>query len=138
MKERRKIGIVAGLVVAGIIGVMPVQGEGEQANTPAAVRVAMLDTAKQLVAEREQQYRAGVGDIDALLGAQGKLCEVELRLASNPGERRKILTATAQAAKETEKLAKARVEQGLAANAELLEARLARLAAELELFEDGG
>ena len=138
MKERPKIGFVAGLVVAGIIGVMPVQGEGEQANTPAAVRVAMRDTAKQLVGEREMQYREGVGDIDALLGAQGQLREVELRLASNPAERRKILTATVKAAKETEKLAKARVEQGLAANAEFLEARLARLAAELDLLEEGG
>jgi outer membrane protein TolC len=138
MNGKRTVACVLGLVAAGIIGAVPLRGEEEPAKKPAAVMRQMRDTAKQLVSEREQQYRAGLGGIDALLGARKKLREVQLELATDPGERTSILTAAAKAARETEALVKARVGQGVSSNAEYLEAKLARLAAELELVKSGG
>ena len=83
---------------------------------------------------RFQEFEAGKGALDTMLGASRRVLESGLELSDNPRERVKLLEQFLEMAKEVEKIKKAQIESGRNPIAELHEARHLRIDTEIRLL----
>jgi len=101
-----------------------------------ALQKERRDTLQQLVKLVQQRHRAGAVSSEAVLRASLKLNQAELDLAENRQRRIAVRKETVELLRRLEKTAKQRFEIGAGSQDEVLEARAARLQAEIELLRE--
>ena len=96
------------------------------------------DVLKKLVEARENEFMAGRGTLDVLLGATRDPLQAELELATTPKQRLAAHAARLELAKKIEEVMKNRHDAGRATQADYLQSQAARLDAEIGGRRAGG
>ena len=95
-----------------------------------------VKTLEQLAALTREQYQAGMATIEDYLAAERELLEATIELANDRDARIVLLDKHVGNLKRTEAMAKERVANGVASQAEYLRAKAARLQAEIGLARE--
>jgi outer membrane protein TolC len=136
---------VAWIMTAAIAWAAPrlEPGSGGKLDKATQEKIRLLqgqhrDTLKEEVRAREEEFDAGRGATEALLRASGQLLKAELELATTAKER---ITAHAEHLKlmrKIEKITRSRHDAGQIKTSDNLQARAARMAAEIAWLKAGG
>jgi RNA polymerase sigma factor (sigma-70 family) len=102
------------------------------------LQIEHRDVLKKAVETRQQEYLAGRGTLDILLKMARRLLGAELDLATTAQQRLTAHTAYLELMKEVDKFTEARYDAGRATEADYLQARAARLEAEIGWLKAGG
>lgn len=126
---------VAGLFVSSGLA-EPASVRGPDAEKLTALRKERRDLLQQALKLTEEGYRSGVVDFSSIPRISINLLNAELDLAPDHAARVIIREQIVERFKTIEKTAAQRVETAIADTTELLEAKAARLQAEIELLRE--
>jgi outer membrane protein TolC len=96
------------------------------------------ETLRQLVKAAEQHYRSGNTTLPSVIRASNLLLEAELEAAKTKAERIALYEKMVENLRELEKVAEAGYKAGVRPMDDVLEARAARLKAEIQLAREKG
>jgi hypothetical protein len=132
------LGVVIGFTVPAGLAEPTAVVRGPNAEKLTALRKERRDALREAAKTAEEAYRHGVGDYASIPRIKIELLNAELDLASDRAGRVAVRERLVEQFKEIEKSVAQRVESALAVSSDLLEARAARLKAEIDLLLELG
>jgi outer membrane protein TolC len=130
------LGAVAGLFVSSGLAEPPTVVRGPDAEKLTALREERRDVLRQAVKESEEAYRHGVIPYASIPRITVNLLNAELDLASDRAARVAIRERAVDQFREIEKTVAERHNAGQADSMDLLEAKAARLQAEIDVLRE--
>ena len=111
-------------------------GQDSDAEKIEQLQLERRDTLRARVDAVDQAFRTGRLSVDVMLNAHIDLIDAELEVVSDPAERIKLRTEALEDFRQIAKFEELKQQQGVGTVQEMLEAKAASLAAEIELLKE--
>lgn len=139
--------LIVALAIVAAVGIYAVAQDGESPSKDKVQRISVAAKLDELLRQRRdilasayehtlQQYNSGLCTFHEVLGAEAKLANAELELASTMAARQVIHERRIKALRQQEAIMEKRVNSGTGGDLQLYQAKASRLQAEIDMLRD--